>query len=349
MTIGPWLAKNLYETGNPVYPLAYNLFGGRGWSPELNARFVPAHSPHTFGAAALGQNLLDVIADNDWSSPLLFGLAPLALLVWRKRRLVLGLWLLVGYLFFAWWGFTHRIDRFWVPIIPVVALLAGVGATWTSELAWRWIAGAVIALVLWFNFALIAGNGAFYGTSIEAWEISGYNAWLSDLETITRERCVPVFLVYESSIAQRGQSARRRGRAGLQRPVPRRLQHRVQRFPLQGVVRVPRPGSQGCRSASQASQGDFAETARRRNHAHLCVLGMDSPLSRAGQLRLHRVCRSGAIRSADGRRRPRAASVVRRHEQVGDVGRRGDQPRKPESLRANPCLERTICPSTSPT
>jgi len=193
ITIGPWLAKNLYETGNPVYPLAYNLFGGRGWSPELNARFVPAHSPHTFSAAVLGQNLLDVIADNDWSSPLLFGLAPLAVLVWGKRRLVLGLWLLVGYLFFAWWGFTHRIDRFWVPIIPVVSLLAGVGATWTSALAWRWIAGAVIALVLWFNFALIAGNGTFYGTSIEAWEISGYNAWLSDLEKSRESAAYPYF------------------------------------------------------------------------------------------------------------------------------------------------------------
>jgi len=36
VTIGPWLAKNLAETGNPVYPLAYSVLGGRGWSPELN-------------------------------------------------------------------------------------------------------------------------------------------------------------------------------------------------------------------------------------------------------------------------------------------------------------------------
>jgi hypothetical protein len=193
ITIGPWLLKNLYETGNPVYPLAYNLFGGRGWSPELNARFVPNHSPHKFGPADLGQNVLDVIADNDWSSPLLFGLAPLTLLVRRQRGLLLGLWLLVGYLFFAWWGFTHRIDRFWVPIIPVVALLAGVGATWTSATAWRWIAGLVIALMLWFNFALIAGDGTFYGTNKEAWEISGYNAWLSDLYQSRENAAYPYF------------------------------------------------------------------------------------------------------------------------------------------------------------
>jgi len=193
VTIGPWLVKNLVLTGNPVYPLAYNLFGGRDWSPELNARFVPAHSPHKFGPAVLGQNLLDVIADNDWSSPLLFGLAPLALLVARRRGLVLALWLLFGYLFFAWWGFTHRIDRFWVPIIPVVALLAGVGATWTNAVAWRWIAGAVICLALWFNFALVAGQGVYSGTTMEAWEITGYNAWLSDLERARENAAYPYF------------------------------------------------------------------------------------------------------------------------------------------------------------
>jgi 4-amino-4-deoxy-L-arabinose transferase-like glycosyltransferase len=193
ITIGPWLARNLFETGNPVYPLAYNLFGGRGWSAELNARFVPAHSPHKFGPAVLGQNLLDVVSDNDWSSPLLFGLAPLAFLASRRRGLVLGLWLLFGYLFFAWWGFTHRIDRFWVPIIPVIALLAGVGATWTSAAAWRWIAGSVVVVALWFNFALVAGQGVFYGTNKEAWEISGYNVWLSDLEQSRENAAYPYF------------------------------------------------------------------------------------------------------------------------------------------------------------
>jgi hypothetical protein len=139
------------------------------------------------------QNFLDVIADNDWSSPLLFGLAPLAFLTARRRGLVLGLWLLFGYLFFAWWGFTHRIDRFWVPIIPVVALLAGVGVTWTGTTAWRWIAAPVIALALWFNFALIAGQGVFWGTNTEAWELSGYNAWLSDLEQSRENAAYPYF------------------------------------------------------------------------------------------------------------------------------------------------------------
>ena len=27
----PWLAKNVIDTGNPVYPLGYRVFGGRHW------------------------------------------------------------------------------------------------------------------------------------------------------------------------------------------------------------------------------------------------------------------------------------------------------------------------------
>lgn len=194
VTIGPWLAKNVAETGNPVYPLAYSFLGGRGWSPELNAKFVPAHSAKSYRMRDLGQNVLDVVADNDWSSPLLYALAPLALLVPHGRRITLALWLLVVYLFFAWWGFTHRIDRFWVPMIPVAALLAGIGATWSTTAAWRWTCGAVIALALWFNLGLI-GGGMDPATGIVWSDLSGYNAFLSDLST-ARENAGYPYLAY---------------------------------------------------------------------------------------------------------------------------------------------------------
>ncbi len=81
ITIGPWLLKNVAFTGNPVYPLGYNIFGGRDWTPELNAKFVPAHSPKDHHPLDLGVKFIDVMADNDWSSPLVFGLAPLRLFV----------------------------------------------------------------------------------------------------------------------------------------------------------------------------------------------------------------------------------------------------------------------------
>ena len=32
----PWYIRNAINTGNPVYPALYGVFGGRDWSPELN-------------------------------------------------------------------------------------------------------------------------------------------------------------------------------------------------------------------------------------------------------------------------------------------------------------------------
>jgi hypothetical protein len=36
-----------------------------------------------------------------------------------------------------WWGLTHRIDRFWVPALPLLALLAGRGGRWSDTRLWR--------------------------------------------------------------------------------------------------------------------------------------------------------------------------------------------------------------------
>jgi hypothetical protein len=170
LTAGPWLLKNVLQTGNPVFPLAYSIFGGRGWSPELNAKFVPAHSPHEHSITGLCQELINVTADNDWLSSLLFGLAPLALLVPGGRRISVALWLFVGYLFVTYWAFTHRIDRFWMPLIPVVALLAGIGGAQSdNRRLWVWGGGVLIALAVCFNFGLEAGT-----------QFCGHNSLLAD-------------------------------------------------------------------------------------------------------------------------------------------------------------------------
>ncbi len=132
-TIGPWLLKNLIETGNPVYPLAYNVFGGRDLDPMLYAKWQRGHSSTDFSFRTFVTGLWEVTARNDWLSPALFALAPLTLLRLRWRdsegRALVGQWLYLGWLFATWWGLTHRIDRFWVPQLPLVALLAGLGAT----------------------------------------------------------------------------------------------------------------------------------------------------------------------------------------------------------------------------
>ncbi len=169
ITVGPWLLKNAVETGNPVYPLLYNVFGGRDWDADLNARWKSAHSPDTYAITDLGEKFIDVTSKSDWLSPLLFGLAPLALFGFSNRRLARWLWLYVAYLFLTWWVFTHRIDRFWIPLIPIVSLLAGAGVVWTTSRIWRWASGCAIALAVLFNLGFITTT------------LCGYNAYLADI------------------------------------------------------------------------------------------------------------------------------------------------------------------------
>ncbi len=35
----PWFLKNIFYSGNPVYPMLFKFFGGKGWSNENNSRF----------------------------------------------------------------------------------------------------------------------------------------------------------------------------------------------------------------------------------------------------------------------------------------------------------------------
>lgn len=168
-TIGPWLLKNLSETGNPVYPLLYSVFGGVDLNEQLNMKWKGGHSPKSYNPVDLGKNLIDVTMKSDWLSPLLFSLAPLTFLKSQHRRLIYWLWIYVGFLFLSWWVFTHRIDRFWVPMIPVVSLLAGIGATWSYKLIWKISLSTIILVTFLFNLG-IATSG-----------LSGYNAYLDDL------------------------------------------------------------------------------------------------------------------------------------------------------------------------
>ncbi len=175
ITIGPWLLKNLYETGNPVYPLMNSVFHGIDWSPTLEANWKHAHGPPHYQPFDLLVKFYDVTLKSDWLSPLMFSLAPLAFLTRWNRRLIGSLWLYVGFLFLSWWLLTHRLDRFWIPLIPVVALLAGGGVWWTTHKLWRYAAGAFVALCVLFNLGFI--------TTVNC----GLNAWLGDLTEVRDE------------------------------------------------------------------------------------------------------------------------------------------------------------------
>src|SRR5207237_10539207 len=86
VVMAPWLGKNLIDTGNPVYPLAYRVFGGQHWDAAQDAKCWRAHGPRPIAAGDLAASLVDVAGRSDWQSTHYVARAPLALSRPPSRR-----------------------------------------------------------------------------------------------------------------------------------------------------------------------------------------------------------------------------------------------------------------------
>ena len=119
--------------------------------------------------------MVDVAGRSDWQSPLYLALAPLAFLRPGSRRLALAVGGFVEYLFLTWWLTTHRLDRFWLPMLPGMAILAGLGADWVRKRSWSIILGIVMAISLLANLTYISTA------------LAGLNEWTGDLVFLRRD------------------------------------------------------------------------------------------------------------------------------------------------------------------
>jgi len=176
----PWLGKNLIDTGNPVYPLGYRVFGGSHWDLAREAKWNNAHGTKAVTWPDFQQAVVDVAGRSDWQSPLYVALTPLAFFRRGTRRGTLALWGLVLYLFLTWWFLTHRLDRFWLPLLAPWAVLAGLGADWVRSRGWSVLLGALLFLAVTTNLS--------YTSSA----LTGFNEWTNDLNHLRRS--VPEFL-----------------------------------------------------------------------------------------------------------------------------------------------------------
>lgn len=154
----PWFVKNAALTGNPTYPLVSGVFDGATRTPEKDEQWRRAHRPPNFDPQDLAQRAWDATLGGDWLSPLVVPLALLAFVPRSRRRLALWVGAYLVYVFAAWWLLTHRIDRFLVPALPLAAMLAGLGATWSVAVWWRRSLAVFLAIGLAFDFLVIAGG-----------------------------------------------------------------------------------------------------------------------------------------------------------------------------------------------
>jgi 4-amino-4-deoxy-L-arabinose transferase-like glycosyltransferase len=156
LTFSPWLVKNLALTGNPVFPLAGDVFRAypEGWGEEESSHFAEVHAPaaqESRWTARMSLARRHIISDPAQRfGPLLFALATVALLR-RRGRLEIALAITLGIQLAAWLLTTHLYARFAVPMLIPLVLLAGRGATADNgRVTW----GFVVLILFGMSFNL---------------------------------------------------------------------------------------------------------------------------------------------------------------------------------------------------
>jgi len=157
---GLWYAKNWVLTGNPTYPLMYRVFDGATRTLAKDMQWRTAHQVprdadgRRYSVDQAWRAFVRIAGGSRWSHPLMAPLVGCIVLCWRDRRRW-AFWLgVTAYVLSSWWLVTHRIDRFWIPALPFLALLAGVGAGWTDSIVWRRTLWSVLAGTLLVCFLI---------------------------------------------------------------------------------------------------------------------------------------------------------------------------------------------------
>jgi len=187
--VGPWLLRNAVDTGNPVYPLAWRVFGANDWSPEMDAKWKRAHSASEHDLQRIPAHLRDVAVRNDWQSGFLFAFALAAMLLIRRYPTVTWLWGYAAWILFTWWLFTHRIDRFWVPLLPIIAVVAASAWKISDHKVWKRFMVTILVLNCVFNYGLCRFPG-----------VVGFHGGLFDLDRLRVARVRDDFKVLNTTL-----------------------------------------------------------------------------------------------------------------------------------------------------
>jgi len=163
ITFSPWMARNVINTHNPVFPLAYSVFGAKQgtWDAELEARWQRGHGSAEAELAdtSLAKRVFDRTLGDERMGYLLFVLAAWGAFASRDRRTVVLLAML-AIQFVIWLTATHLFARFAVVfLLPMIVLAARVAE---KPLLRRAIYALVALLILGVSWNLYALGSLYY-------------------------------------------------------------------------------------------------------------------------------------------------------------------------------------------
>lgn len=181
---GGWYIRNIFWTGNPVFPFAYEIFGGEGWTLQMAKDYSRDQSMFGFGRRILdfllapfrlawaplnfGQpfwpflnsqiqngktgafEVLPQITQSFIGPPLLaFGLP---LIFMRRKPQLIGFFLWTFSAFWVFWFLTSQQIRYLLPTLALLCLCCGWGVLRLIERGalMKWT--CALALAAWFIF-----------------------------------------------------------------------------------------------------------------------------------------------------------------------------------------------------
>ncbi len=169
--VSPYLVKNYVITGNPIYPLMYDVFGGRWLVPRHVERMLAYVHTHGMGhdvrsLVALPWNITILgkagFANFDTKiTPLWLILLPAYLFI-RQKPALLKWAAAVCVVYFVSWAASTHITRYLMPIFPLLSLLCAHAIVTLTEEAGQLSrpfsvivkAAALSACgLVWFSFA----------------------------------------------------------------------------------------------------------------------------------------------------------------------------------------------------
>jgi len=169
----PWHLFNYFTTGNPFFPLLYDIFGGKGWNAETNA-FLMDYLSESFG---YGKSLLSFILlpfaltfkgqgfhGGRLFGPLVLVFAPFAFIDGKilKRTLLI---LFFSLIYILIWFHGSQQTRFLIPILPFLLILVSIGIVNLEKLSSRLVnifLRAVLIIFILFSLRTTLVNSMKY-------------------------------------------------------------------------------------------------------------------------------------------------------------------------------------------
>ncbi len=164
-----WYLRNLLLTGNPVYPLLWELLGGRGWTAADDARWNGLVHEGVHGLGSAWGGLARLFSDGPglglwFAAALVVGAA--ALTPGRDRRRRAAILLALAFFVVLWLATSHT-TRYALPMLPLAGALAAAGLAGMRP-AVRTLAAAGLTLAAAYGVLFFAG---FVGGTLRVQEV----------------------------------------------------------------------------------------------------------------------------------------------------------------------------------